>query len=148
MGLQHDQDFLLSSSRCLDTMFHLGHIFSQFSPTTILSTLYVSPPKPSADALTQFLAQLRLEVDSSDSVPEVRPYVLGTPFNPVSPIFLPYPITLTPRSKHAYFVPRESFNVVGIFQNPMMMLMVFTGVLVFAMPYIMVRLYLSDFFDT
>jgi len=80
---------------------------------------------------------LRIDIAPNDPLPEVHPYVLGTPFNPVSPISLPYPITLTPRSKNAYFVPRESFNLVGMFQNPMMLIMVFTGVMMFAMPYIM-----------
>jgi len=80
---------------------------------------------------------LRIDIAPNDALPEVHPYVLGTPFNPVSPISLPYPITLTPRSKNTYFVPRESFNLVGMFQNPMMLIMVFTGVMMFAMPYIM-----------
>jgi len=80
---------------------------------------------------------LRIDVLSTNSIPEVHPYVIGTPFNPVSPISLLYPIILTPRSKNTYFVPRESFNVVGMFQNPMMLIMVFTGVMMFAMPYIM-----------
>jgi len=80
---------------------------------------------------------LRMDITPNDTLPEVHPFVLGTPFNPVSTISLPYPITLTPRSKNAYFVPRESFNLVGMFQNPMMLIMVFTGVMMFAMPYIM-----------
>jgi hypothetical protein len=81
-----------------------------------------------------------MDITPNDTLPEVHPFVLGTPFNPVSTISLPYPITLTPRSKNAYFVPRESFNLVGMFQNPMMLIMVFTGVMMFAMPYIMVIL--------
>jgi len=80
---------------------------------------------------------LRIDVTADESIPEVHPFVLGTPFNPVSPISLPYPISLTPRSKSAYFVPRESFNLVGMFQSPMMLIMVFTGVMMLAMPYIM-----------
>jgi len=80
---------------------------------------------------------LRIDVKPSESIPEVRPHVLGTPFNPASSIYLPYPVSLAPRSKNAYFVPRESFNLVGMFQNPMMMIMVFTGIMMFAMPYIM-----------
>jgi hypothetical protein len=89
---------------------------------------------------------LRIDINPTDPLPEVHPYVLGTPFNPVSPIILPYPITLIARSKNSYFVPRESFNVVGMFQNPMMLIMVFTGVMMFAMPYIMVRFLLWTLF--
>jgi hypothetical protein len=84
---------------------------------------------------------LRIDVAPTDPVPEIRPYILGTPFNPASTISLPYPITLVPRSKNVYFVPRESFNLIGMFQNPMMLLMVLTGVMVFAMPYITVRIF-------
>jgi hypothetical protein len=79
----------------------------------------------------------RIDVTPSEPMPEIRPHVLGTPFNPTSPISLSYPINLVPRGKNAYFIARESFNLVGMFQNPMMMIMVFTGVMMFAMPYIM-----------
>lgn len=82
--------------------------------------------------------QLRVDVTLNDTEPTIHPFIIGTPFNPVSSITIPYPITLTPRSKNAWFVPREGFNLVGMFQNPMMLIMVFTGVMMFAMPYIMV----------
>jgi hypothetical protein len=80
---------------------------------------------------------LRIDIKPSEPTPEIRPHVLGTPFNPASPVSLSYPISLVPRSKNAYFIPRESFNLVGMFQNPMMMIMAFTAVMMFAMPYIM-----------
>jgi len=80
---------------------------------------------------------LRVGIALNNTLPEIHPHVLGTPFNPVSSISLSYPITLSPRSKNAYFIPRESFNLVGMFQNPMMLIMVLTGVMMFAMPYIM-----------
>jgi hypothetical protein len=47
---------------------------------------------------------------------------------------------LTPRHKNRYFSPRESFNLLGMFQSPMMMIMALTGVMMLAMPYIMVNL--------
>lgn len=37
-----------------------------------------------------------------------------------------------------YFVPPQSFNVVQMFQNPMMLIMVFGGLMMLAMPYITV----------
>lgn len=84
------------------------------------------------------ITQLRVDVTPTDIEPTIHPFIIGTPFNSVSSITIPYPLTLIPRSKNAWFVPREGFNLVGMFQNPMMLIMVFTGVMMFAMPYIMV----------
>ncbi|KAF8807574.1 hypothetical protein BYT27DRAFT_7189648 [Phlegmacium glaucopus] len=82
--------------------------------------------------------QLRLDVKNSTT--EVRPYVPGTPLNPPSPILLAYPIVLTPREKSAYFVLPETFNLVAMMSNPMMLLMVFGGGMMLAMPYLMKNL--------
>ena len=86
-------------------------------------------------------SQLRIDVLDSETKPEVRPYVAGTPLNPPSTILLSYPIKLVPRQKHVYFMPPESFNLMAMFSNPMMLIMVFGGIMVFAMPYIMVILH-------
>jgi len=80
-----------------------------------------------------------VDIIDSKPEPEVRPYIAGTPLNPLSSVLLGYPITLPVRKKNDYFIPQESFNIVAMFQNPMMVLMVFAGVMVLAMPYIMVR---------
>ncbi|EMD41803.1 hypothetical protein CERSUDRAFT_90379 [Gelatoporia subvermispora B] len=81
--------------------------------------------------------KLRVDVFESDSLPEVRPYFPGTPLSPPSTITLPYPIVLYARQKNDYFVSRESFNVLGMLQNPMMMLTVVVGGMMLLMPYIM-----------
>jgi len=82
--------------------------------------------------------QLRIDVlNETNVLPEVRPYVPATPLNPPSTVILPYPITLVARQKNVYFVPQESFNLLAMFQNPMMIMMVVVGVMVLAMPYIM-----------
>ncbi|KAJ7139832.1 hypothetical protein C8R44DRAFT_694563 [Mycena epipterygia] len=78
----------------------------------------------------------QMRVDVLESAFEVRPYSVGTPLNPASPILLPQ-ISLTPRLKHVYFVPLDSFNVLGMLQNPMMLMLLFGGVMVMAMPYLM-----------
>ncbi|KAJ7655107.1 hypothetical protein DFH06DRAFT_1201614 [Mycena polygramma] len=79
--------------------------------------------------------QLRVDV-LDDSAFEARPYSVGTPLNPASPILLPQ-ISLPARAKHVYFVPVDSFNLLGMFQNPMMLMLVFGGAMVIAMPYLM-----------
>ncbi|KAI0793428.1 hypothetical protein C8Q75DRAFT_731154 [Abortiporus biennis] len=82
--------------------------------------------------------RLRIDVlEGDDSLPEVRPYIPGTPLSPASKVLLPYPISLSPRVKYDYFIARESFNLIGMFQNPMMMIMLLTGVMMLAMPYLM-----------
>lgn len=82
---------------------------------------------------------MRVDVLETESLPEARPYFPGTPLSPSSPVTLPYPLVLSAKQKHDYFVPRESFNVLAMFQNPMMMMMVGAGVLVLFMPTMMVR---------
>ena len=74
----------------------------------------------------------------AETLPEVRPYFPGTPLSPPSAVTLSYPITLSARGKFDYFVPRESFNVLAMFKNPMMMLMLVAGGLVLFTPTMMV----------
>ncbi|CAE7191899.1 unnamed protein product [Rhizoctonia solani] len=79
---------------------------------------------------------VRIDVDNSTVT--AHPHVLGTPFElSVASPTLPYPLTLSARSKNVYFIPREGFNLAGMFQNPMMMMMVVTGVMVMFMPKLM-----------
>ena len=89
--------------------------------------------------LTTRYLQLRVDVPPQpESPPEVRPYAVGTPLNPPSPIKLSYPIKFVPRQRKSYFVPHQSFDIVQMFQNPMMLMMVFGGLMMLAMPYITV----------
>ncbi|KAI5980467.1 hypothetical protein F5J12DRAFT_841209 [Pisolithus orientalis] len=84
--------------------------------------------------------QFRVDVSDASSIPEVKSYVFGTPLLSPSAVILPYPIILSPRSKNSYFKPHESFSLLGMFRNPMMMLMLFTAGMMLAMPYIMKNL--------
>ncbi|KAH7883752.1 hypothetical protein F5I97DRAFT_1938425 [Phlebopus sp. FC_14] len=83
--------------------------------------------------------QMRVDVSNSSPTPEIKSYIVGTPLMSPS-VVLSYPVVFTPRHKNNYFQPRESFNLLGMFRNPMMMIMVLTGVLVVGMPYIMKNL--------
>jgi len=83
--------------------------------------------------------QLRVDVPPELESPlEVRPYAIGTPLNPPSSIKLLYPVKLVPRQRNNYFIPHQSFSIMLMFQNPMMLIMVFGGLMMLAMPYIMV----------
>ena len=93
----------------------------------------------SLQLLTNLHLQLRIDVNSTSSVTEVRPYVGGTPMNPPSSVILPYPVLLMPREKQNYFIPPESFNLGGMLSNPMMLLMVGGAGMMLAMPYLVVN---------
>lgn len=80
--------------------------------------------------------QFRIDV-LEESDPEVRPYIPATPLNPPSPVLLAYPIELIPKQALSYFVPPESFNLLGMLQSPMTLLMIFGGAMMLAMPYMM-----------
>ena len=108
----------------------LSHDFTFDSVRTKCSCSSNTPDEP--------IPQLRVDVPTKDAKPDIRPYVPGTPHNPPSSILLPYPITLAPRNKNVYFVERETFNVLGMLRNPMVLMMVGMGVLLLGMPYIMV----------
>lgn len=88
--------------------------------------------------LRKIHSQLRVDILDESSQPEIRPYTPGTPLNPPSTIALRYPITLTPRGKNEYFIPPQSFDLKGMFSNPMMLMMVFGGGMMLALPYITV----------
>jgi hypothetical protein len=85
---------------------------------------------------------LRLDVLETDTLPEVHPYVSGTPLSSPSVVTLPYPIRLSAIQKLDFYTERQGFNLLGMFRNPMMMMMALGGVMVFAMPYIMVSHFL------
>ncbi|GJE86046.1 hypothetical protein PsYK624_021260 [Phanerochaete sordida] len=84
--------------------------------------------------------KLRVDVLETDTLPEVHPYVPGTPLSSSTAVSLPYPIQMSAVHRLNFYTEREGFNLVGMFKNPMMMMMLFGGGLVFAMPYIMKNL--------
>ncbi|KAI1797804.1 hypothetical protein LXA43DRAFT_982101 [Ganoderma leucocontextum] len=104
---------------------------------------FVIPDVPAGTYVLSVLArdhafeQMRVDVYESETLPEVRPYFAGTPLSSPSTVTLPYPLTLSARGKYDYFVPRESFNVLAMFKNPMMLLMLVAGGLVLLTPMVM-----------
>ncbi|KAI0651776.1 hypothetical protein C8Q79DRAFT_57498 [Trametes meyenii] len=104
---------------------------------------FVIPDVPAGTYVLSVLAhdhqfdQLRIDVFEADTLPEVRPYFPGTPLSPAAAGTLPYPPVLGAKGRHDYFVPREAFNVLAMFKNPMMMMMLGAGVLVLLMPTMM-----------
>ncbi|TFK76930.1 hypothetical protein BDN72DRAFT_873417 [Pluteus cervinus] len=82
--------------------------------------------------------QLRVDVVESTNV-TVRPYVPGTPLNPPASVILPFPVVLSAKQKYDYFTPVQSFNLIAMFSNPMM-LMVAVGGAGLGMMYLMKKM--------
>lgn len=119
--------------------------------------LSVLAPQHQFDTVSRFKAfvkcifwlsdfQLRVDVLADSNIPEIRPYIPGTPLEPPAAVKLPYPIELQPRRHVSFFVPIESFNLMGMFQNPMMLLMGVTAIIAIGAPYLLVRVYPLDHF--
>ncbi|KAF9115294.1 hypothetical protein BGX27_008296 [Mortierella sp. AM989] len=51
-----------------------------------------------------------------------------------------YPLVLTPRLAASYFAPREGFKISHLFANPMMLMMGFSLLMLFAMPKLMANM--------
>lgn len=83
--------------------------------------------------------QYRVDVSEVDDRITVYGFIPGTPLSSNNVATLAYPIVLTPRIKHAYFVEREGFDPLAMLKSPMMLMMIGTGVLLFLTPYLMVR---------
>ncbi|KAJ3990539.1 hypothetical protein F5890DRAFT_1569753 [Lentinula detonsa] len=101
---------------------------------------FVIPNVPSGTYLLSVIShdhKFDQDNTSSGEFIEVRPHIPGTPMNPASTILLPYPITISARERFNYFVPRESFNIMGMLKSPMILMMIFAGGLVLGMPYLM-----------
>ncbi|KAF7319920.1 DUF2012 domain-containing protein [Mycena kentingensis (nom. inval.)] len=78
----------------------------------------------------------QLRIDVAESNYQVRPYALGTPLNPPSTIILSE-ISLPARATHAYYMPPQSFNLMGMLGSPMVLMLIVGGGMVFLMPYLM-----------
>lgn len=82
--------------------------------------------------------QLRIDVSTAEPHVFVRAYIPGMPLVPAPSVSIPYPIILSARSRNSYFVEREGFNPLDMLKSPMMLMMLVTGGLLFATPYLMV----------
>jgi hypothetical protein len=84
--------------------------------------------------------QVLVQISSDgNNLSKVLPVIPGTAISISSPR-LPYPIKLAAISRYDYYVPHETFNLLAMFGNPMMLMMVVGAVLLFATPYLSVIL--------
>ncbi|KAF9511650.1 hypothetical protein BS47DRAFT_1143256 [Hydnum rufescens UP504] len=74
-------------------------------------------------------------VSDASQIVEIRPVPPGTHFSPFPPNpLLPYPLVLSAHARKVYFVPHEGFNIVEMFKNPMMLMMVLAAFLILVLP--------------
>ncbi|KAF8523147.1 hypothetical protein BU17DRAFT_64040 [Hysterangium stoloniferum] len=83
---------------------------------------------------------LRVDVSDAEHNVSVRAFSPGTPLAAAPVASIGYPIVLAARARNAYFVEREAFNPLAMFQSPMMLMMLATGVMLFATPYLMANM--------
>lgn len=89
-----------------------------------------------------YLLQIYLTVTpSSIHLKPYHPSMLPVPPTETTPS-LPYPIQLVPVTKIQYYEQPQGPNIMGLFKNPMVLMLGFTGLMAFAMPKMLVR---SDF---
>ncbi|KAL7488146.1 hypothetical protein ACHAW6_013744 [Cyclotella cf. meneghiniana] len=53
---------------------------------------------------------------------------------------VPHPLELTAHASYQYYEPREGFSILGIFKNPMLLMMIVMGGMMFLMPKMMENL--------
>jgi len=71
-----------------------------------------------------------------NNISKILPYIPGTVITTLGVPNLPYPIRISAVSRHNYFVPHESFNLLAMFGNPMMLMTGIGAILLFATPYL------------
>lgn len=57
---------------------------------------------------------------------------------PVSSVSLPYPLVLEPVAKENYFIPKSGLNMLGLLKSPMVLMMLFSGIMMWGMPKLLV----------
>ena len=107
---------------------------------TSISIRSVIEPRVDALWLTVLVIadQLRIDVSTAEPPVSVHAYVPGTPLGLAPHVSVAYPIILSARARNSYFVQREAFNPLDMLKSPMMLMMLVTGGLLFATPYLMV----------
>ncbi|ODN80751.1 hypothetical protein L202_02907 [Cryptococcus amylolentus CBS 6039] len=63
---------------------------------------------------------------------------------PPSSPSLTYPIVLEALGKESYFVPKGGMNILGMLKNPMVLMMLFSGVMMYGMPKLVASMESSD----
>jgi len=84
-------------------------------------------------------------IDTSTSeIVHIQPWhPTKLPNDPLKSPSLPYPFVLYGRQDD-YFIPAPGMNLMGLFKSPMVLMMLFSGVMMYAMPKLQVRLLLVE----
>ncbi|KAF9436412.1 hypothetical protein BGZ76_004046 [Entomortierella beljakovae] len=113
------------------------------SPRVLLIQPFSSPDVPAGSYLLQVQSSqfvypsIRLVIGENDARAHLVNF--GTDWsNNDNPLALP--LVLVPRATASYFIPREGFKISHLFANPMMLMMGFSVLMLFAMPKLMANM--------
>lgn len=147
--------FNVSPGNYLLEVLARDHVFDPLRVDVLDTPKYADVPASSTTAEASSSTPPARSGDDEDAPPlsppptepievEVRPAPPGTPFHsPNSPHLqalpvLAYPIVLEARGRKVYVVPDQGFDPIGMFKgNPMMIMMLAAGVLIFVLPKIL-----------
>ncbi|WVN90455.1 uncharacterized protein L203_105691 [Cryptococcus depauperatus CBS 7841] len=85
----------------------------------------ISPPSPLDDSVDEPL---------SNRTVHVQLFNLARQSLPLSSSSLPYPLVLEPLARENYYTPKGGMNMLGLLRSPMVLMMLFTGLMMFALP--------------
>jgi hypothetical protein len=102
---------------------------------TVASVSYIPPVGSLADSqvIISIIPDTSIDTSTSEIV-HIQPWhPTKLPNDPTSSPSLPYPFVLYGRPDE-YFIPAPGMNVIGLFKSPMVLMMMFSGVMMYAMP--------------
>jgi len=130
-GVRKDGSFIIHDVAPGSYLFQVlarDHVFDQVR----VDVLTEEPESPSSPITTTAPTGV---FSIPSQIVEVRPVPPGTHFSPSPPNpHLPYPLVLSAHARKVYFVPHEGFNIVEMFKNPMMLMMVLAAFLILVLP--------------
>lgn len=111
--------------------------FTTYSRTDGTFTIYDVPPgihQLDIQSTEYHFGQIKIQLleDSMDT-PKCLEYAYPGAVKQITK----YPLVLYPFAKYQYFMPRRGFSLFGMLKNPMVLMMLFSGVMMYVMPKMM-----------
>ncbi|WWD16716.1 hypothetical protein CI109_101147 [Kwoniella shandongensis] len=98
------------------------------TPETSSPSSLVTPSSPSDD--------LSIPISPVEPTHQIHVQAFHPSRQPLPPTTasLPHPLVLAPLGKDNWFTPKGGMNVLGMLKNPMVLMMLFSGIMMFGMP--------------
>ncbi|KAK6907131.1 hypothetical protein I203_101121 [Kwoniella mangroviensis CBS 8507] len=109
-----------------------GYIFQSYLITIHPSTMPPPPSQPSSPSSED------PSTPSSPTIPtysiHIQPFYPAKAPLPISSTSLAHPLMITPLAREDYFTPKGGMNILGMLKSPMVLMMLFSAVMLFALP--------------